>query len=113
MKKYILVIFILYSATQFSIGQQIVDDGKITRREFRLKSRQMPKDERKQRLENWKYERYIQKMQAKNEKKNKNTYAKINKPSPWPAIFSKQKNKGKNKPKKQESNPAYARDNSR
>lgn len=113
MKKIMLSIFVLCAAAQFSFGQQIVDDGKITRRELRLKTRQMPKDERKQRLEDWKYERYIQKMQAKNARKNQNTYAKINKQSPWPAIFTKKRNKNNNKPKRVETSPAYARDNSR
>lgn len=113
MKKIMLTLLVLFSAAQFSFGQQIVDDGKITRRELRLKTRQMPKDERKQRLEDWKYERYIQKMQAKNARKNQNTYAKINKPSPWPAFLTRKSKKSKGKPKRVETSPAYARDNSR
>lgn len=104
MKKYLIGLIFMASVAHYSVGQQLYDDGKITRREFRLKSKQMPPKERKARLEDWKYERFIARMDAKNKRNNKKTYAKINNNGPKPAFLSK-----KHKPQKDNGSSWFAR----
>jgi hypothetical protein len=116
MKKYLIGFIFIASFAQYTVGQQIVDDGKVTRREFRLKSKQMPPKERVKRLEDWKYERFIARQDAKRKRDKKKTYAKINKGGAMPAFLNKRhkpqraNNKGwfaRSDPKKHEKKTKY------
>lgn len=79
-----------------SAAQQIVDDGKVSRREFRLKSRQLPPKDRKIRLENWKYEQAIARAQMKEQRKYQRKNQKdVRIHREFPAILGKRNTKTK------------------
>ncbi len=94
MKSVLVVMGLVCLLSYKSTAQQIVDDGKVSRREFRLKSRQLPPKDRKIRRENWKYEQAIARAQMKEQRKQQRKNQKdIRVQRKFPVILGKRNKK--------------------
>ncbi len=95
MKHILLFIGLLSLLSYTGSAQQIVDDGKVTRREFRLKSRQLPPKDRKVRLENWKYEQGVARAKRKEQRAGRNPQKQkdVKVQRRFPVILSKENRK--------------------